>query len=62
MEALSFQFISLMAEALGLPSDAFDPFFDQGEGKMQHRAKAIIFADSLEYESSLTIDDREIGR
>jgi isopenicillin N synthase-like dioxygenase len=36
---LSFQFMALLAEALGLPSNAFDRFYDTPRDVMLHRAK-----------------------
>ncbi|CAE6378430.1 unnamed protein product [Rhizoctonia solani] len=40
---LSFQLITLIAEALGLPSDAFDRFFDMPKDLMVHRAKVAKY-------------------
>ncbi|CAE6483343.1 unnamed protein product [Rhizoctonia solani] len=40
---LSFQFIALLAEALGLPSDAFERFFDTPKDFMVHRAKVVKY-------------------
>lgn len=34
--------MSLVAEALDLPSDAFDPFYKPGKDRMQHRGKVRI--------------------
>lgn len=42
-EALSFEFISLLAEALGLPPNAFDRFFDTPRQTMVHRAKVVKY-------------------
>jgi isopenicillin N synthase-like dioxygenase len=41
VENLSYEFIGLMAEALGLPPDGLAEFFD-GQGRMQHRAKVRL--------------------
>ncbi|KAB5595117.1 hypothetical protein CTheo_1405 [Ceratobasidium theobromae] len=41
--ALSFEFISLVAEALGLPPNAFDRFFDTPKEAMVHRAKMVKY-------------------
>jgi isopenicillin N synthase-like dioxygenase len=41
VQALSYQFISLLAEAFGLPSDALNKFYDTDE-LMQHRGKVNI--------------------
>lgn len=38
VQQLSYRFISLLAEAFGLPSDALDKFYDTDE-LMQHRGK-----------------------
>ncbi|KDQ17215.1 hypothetical protein BOTBODRAFT_648452 [Botryobasidium botryosum FD-172 SS1] len=43
VEALSFQFTSLLAEALSLPPDAFDPFFNVPKEDMQHRGKVVKY-------------------
>ncbi|KAG9098261.1 hypothetical protein FRC06_006608 [Ceratobasidium sp. 370] len=40
VESLSFEFISLLAEALGLPPSSFDRFFDTPKESMVHRSKA----------------------
>ncbi|KAJ1304741.1 hypothetical protein OPQ81_005879 [Rhizoctonia solani] len=40
---LSFHFIGLLAEALGLPSDAFERFFDTPKDLMVHRAKVVKY-------------------
>ncbi|KAF8739933.1 Clavaminate synthase, partial [Rhizoctonia solani] len=40
---LSFEFMSLLAEALGLPSDAFDRFYDAPRDIMLHRAKVVKY-------------------
>jgi isopenicillin N synthase-like dioxygenase len=42
VEALSYEFIKLLAEALGLKSDALSEFFDE-PGNLQHRAKVRVF-------------------
>lgn len=41
VQALSYQFISLLAEAFGLPSDALNKFYD-ADKFMQHRGKVNI--------------------
>ena len=38
VEALSYDFASLIAEALGLPSDGLSQFYDKTDN-MQHRSK-----------------------
>ncbi|CAE6403605.1 unnamed protein product [Rhizoctonia solani] len=40
---LSFQFMALLAEALGLPSDAFERYFDTPKDLMVHRTKVIKY-------------------
>lgn len=42
---LSYEFIGLVAEALGLPRDGLDQFYDAHE-KMQHRAKVCVLVDT----------------
>lgn len=42
VEVLSFEFIKLMNEALGLPSGILDQFFEAG-ANMQHRSKVLDF-------------------
>ncbi|KAG2074738.1 Clavaminate synthase-like protein [Suillus decipiens] len=42
VQALSYQFISLLAEAFGLPSDALKKFYDTDE-LMQHRGKVVKY-------------------
>lgn len=42
VQALSYQFISLLAEAFGLPSDALNKFYDIDE-LMQHRGKVVKY-------------------
>jgi isopenicillin N synthase-like dioxygenase len=41
VEALSYEFIRLLAEALGLKSDALADFFDD-PANLQHRSKVRI--------------------
>jgi len=41
VQVLSYQFISLLAEAFALPSDALNKFYDTDE-LMQHRGKAKV--------------------
>jgi len=42
VEALSFEFVGLIADALLLPPGALDPYFEQ-KGKMQHRCKLVKY-------------------
>lgn len=42
MGAMSMEFTSLIAEAIGLPSDAFDKFFDDAQ---QHKLKIVKYPD-----------------
>jgi isopenicillin N synthase-like dioxygenase len=44
---LGFEFIQLIAESLGLPSNAFDPFYDHPRklGEMQHRFKIVKYPE-----------------
>jgi isopenicillin N synthase-like dioxygenase len=42
MGALSMEFISLVAEAIGLPADAFNRFFDTDQ---QHKLKIVKYPD-----------------
>lgn len=46
VEDLSFQFIQLLAESLGLPANAFDAFYDEPKGAMQHRSKIIKYPEA----------------
>lgn len=39
VEDLSFEFVSLLAEALGLAPDALDRFYDTPKKSMQQRCK-----------------------
>lgn len=48
---LSYEFIGLVAEALGLPRDGLDQFYDAHE-KMQHRAKVC---DLVNMHASITL-------
>ncbi|KAF8577923.1 Clavaminate synthase-like protein [Ramaria rubella] len=43
VEDLSFEFASLLAEALGLPSDALDRFYDSPKKSMQQRCKIVKY-------------------
>ncbi|QRV94251.1 2OG-Fe(II) oxygenase family protein [Ceratobasidium sp. AG-Ba] len=43
VEPLSFEFISLLAESLGLPANAFDRFFDDPKESMVHRSKVVKY-------------------
>lgn len=45
MGAISMEFISLVAEAIGLSSHAFDRFFDEGQ---QHKLKIVKYPDLAE--------------
>lgn len=45
VEDLSFQFIQLFAESLGLPANAFDGFYDTPKGAMQHRSKIVKYPE-----------------
>ena len=40
---LSYTFISLLAEALGLPPDGLNVFFDEPERPLQHRSKIVKY-------------------
>ncbi|KAI9571181.1 hypothetical protein HD554DRAFT_2312453 [Boletus coccyginus] len=42
VQQLTYRFISLLAEALGLPSDALDKFYDREE-LMQHRTQVVKY-------------------
>ena len=46
MGSMSIRFTSLCAEAIGMPADAFDKFFD-GEGQ-QHKLKIVKYPDLAE--------------
>ena len=41
--ACSFEFIALIAESLGLSSDALDIFFDRPNAVLQHRSKVVKY-------------------
>ncbi|KIJ50473.1 hypothetical protein M422DRAFT_159772, partial [Sphaerobolus stellatus SS14] len=43
VEELSFEFTSLVAEALGLPPDALDRFYDEPKSIMQQRCKIVKY-------------------
>ncbi|KAL9115988.1 MAG: hypothetical protein Q9227_000356 [Pyrenula ochraceoflavens] len=45
MGAISMEFISLVAEAIGLPATAFDAFFDKSQ---QHKLKIVKYPDMSE--------------
>jgi len=45
MGAISMEFISLVAEAIGLPANAFDQFFDEAQ---QHKLKIVKYPDLAE--------------
>ncbi|KAF9241863.1 hypothetical protein BU15DRAFT_87087 [Melanogaster broomeanus] len=55
VQTLSYHFISLLAEAFGLPSDALDKFYDTDE-LMQHRGKVVKYPTN---DGSLT--DQGVG-
>ena len=46
VEDLSFEFIQLIAESLGLPANAFDGFYDEPKGDMQHRSKFVKYPEA----------------
>jgi len=45
MGAVSMAFTSLIAEAIGLPPDAFDRYFEQPPEKQQHKLKVVKYPD-----------------
>jgi isopenicillin N synthase-like dioxygenase len=45
VQDLSYKFVSLLAEAFGLPSDALAQFYDSDE-LMQHRGKFVQYPQS----------------
>lgn len=45
MGAISIKFISLVAEAIGLPANSFDRFFDEAQ---QHKLKIVKYPDLAE--------------
>lgn len=45
MGRVSLAFTSLIAEAIGLPPDAFDRYFDQPAEKQQHKLKVVKYPD-----------------
>jgi isopenicillin N synthase-like dioxygenase len=45
MGAISMKFISLVAEAIGLPANSFDRFFDEAQ---QHKLKIVKYPDLAE--------------
>ncbi|KII92963.1 hypothetical protein PLICRDRAFT_172985 [Plicaturopsis crispa FD-325 SS-3] len=47
VQELSYKFISLLAEAFGLPEDALNGFYD-ADDLMQHRAKIVRYPDDVE--------------
>ncbi|EFW17386.1 2OG-Fe(II) oxygenase [Coccidioides immitis H538.4] len=61
MGAISMEFISLVAEAIGLPSDAFNRFFDADQ---QHKLKIVKYPDleELGKSSSRTTGAEPSGR
>ena len=46
VEGLSFGFIQLFAESLGLPANAFDGFYDVPKDAMQHRSKIVKYPEA----------------
>jgi isopenicillin N synthase-like dioxygenase len=46
VEDLSFQFIQLLAESLRLHADAFNGFYDEPKGAMQHRSKVVKYPEA----------------
>lgn len=56
VKALSFTFISLLAESFGLPPDAFDRFYDTDD-KIQHRSDIIQYPVVTDLDAS----DQGIG-
>lgn len=46
VEDLSFRFIQLLAESLGLPAIAFDGFYNEPKGAMQHRSKIVKYPEA----------------
>jgi isopenicillin N synthase-like dioxygenase len=45
MGRVSLAFTSLIAEAIGLPADAFDRYFDQPADRQQHKLKVVKYPD-----------------
>lgn len=45
MGRVSLAFTSLIAEAIGLPRDAFDRYFDQSPDRQQHKLKVVKYPD-----------------
>lgn len=45
MGAVSMEFTSLIAEAVGLPRDAFDRYFEKPKEKQQHKLKVVRYPD-----------------
>lgn len=56
VQKLSYHFITLLAEAFGLPSDALNRFYDRDE-LMQHRGKVRLKL-TTRYYTALGIDTR----
>lgn len=48
MGAISIQFTSLIAEAIELPADAFDRYFEAGPQQQQHKLKIVKYPDVAE--------------
>lgn len=48
MGAVSMRFTSLIAEAVGLPPDAFDRYFETPKEQQQHKLKVVRYPDATE--------------
>ncbi|KAK7751204.1 hypothetical protein SLS62_006889 [Diatrype stigma] len=48
MGAVSMRFTSLIAEAVGLPPDAFDRYFETPKERQQHKLKVVRYPDAAE--------------
>ena len=55
VEDLSFAFASLLSEALGLPPDALDRFYDSPKKSMQQRCKVGEALLNFRWQSSFTV-------
>ncbi|EER25572.1 hypothetical protein D8B26_000115 [Coccidioides posadasii str. Silveira] len=58
MGAISMEFISLVAEAIGLPSDAFNRFFDADQ---QHKLKIVKYPDLEELGIDGDVEQQGVG-
>ncbi|EAS34512.3 oxidoreductase [Coccidioides immitis RS] len=58
MGAISMEFISLVAEAIGLPSDAFNRFFDADQ---QHKLKIVKYPDLEELGVDGDLEQQGVG-